>query len=32
MKPVWKFVLLVAEAIISALKSAFGGKSSDSEK
>ena len=31
MKPVWKFVLLVAEAILSAVKSAFG-KSSDSVK
>lgn len=31
MKPVWKFFILVAEAILSAVKAVFG-KSSDSEK
>lgn len=31
MKPVWKFFILVAEAILSAVKTVFG-KSSDSEK
>lgn len=32
MKPVWKFFILVAEAILSAVKAVFGSKPSDSEK
>lgn len=31
MKPVWKVVLYVAEALLSAIKSVFGGKNKDVE-
>ena len=32
MKPVWKFILLVADAILSAVKVVFGGNTTKLEK